>query len=79
MDALTTAEAAALRHCSVDTIRRAIGRGELPVVRVGRTVRIPREALGEQAEVTEALAPVVARLDFLTKLVSKLTQEKTHE
>ena len=46
-DLLTTAEAAVLRKVSVETVRRSIRAGTLPVVRQGRAVRIRRcDALG---------------------------------
>ncbi|CPR70009.1 helix-turn-helix domain-containing protein [Mycobacteroides abscessus] len=40
---LTTAEVAALRRCSVETVRRRIRDGSLPVVRQGRAVLVRRE------------------------------------
>jgi len=38
-------EAAELVHVSERTIRRAIASGNLRAVRIGRTVRVPRESL----------------------------------
>lgn len=40
---LTVAEVAAVRRCSVETVRRRIRDGSLPVVRQGRNVLIRRE------------------------------------
>lgn len=40
---LTIAETAALRRCAVETVRRRIKAGALPVVRQGRSVLIRRE------------------------------------
>lgn len=42
---LTIREAAALLRCCPDTVRAGIRRGELPAVRIGRTVRLPRARL----------------------------------
>lgn len=42
---LTIREAAALLRCCPDTVRAGIRRGELPAVRVGRIVRLPRARL----------------------------------
>jgi excisionase family DNA binding protein len=42
---LTTAQAAAELNCSIDTVRRLCRSGRLPYVRLGREIRIPREAL----------------------------------
>jgi len=42
---LTVAEAAAELRCHPLTLRRAIRRGELPVVRVGVKILIPTKAL----------------------------------
>ncbi|MFT8179772.1 helix-turn-helix domain-containing protein [Mycobacteroides chelonae] len=39
---LTVVETAAVRRCSVETLRRRIRDGSLPVVRQGRTVLIRR-------------------------------------
>lgn len=42
---LTVREAAAALRCCEDTVRAAIRRGDLPAVRIGRTIRIPVTAL----------------------------------
>ncbi|MGH7882612.1 MAG: helix-turn-helix domain-containing protein [Candidatus Dormibacteraceae bacterium] len=44
---LTIPEAAGLLSLGVSTVKLLIRRGELPVVRCGRAVRVPREDLGE--------------------------------
>lgn len=45
--ALSPGEAAEFLGCSLSSVRRMIGRGELPAVRLGRLVRIPAAALVE--------------------------------
>ena len=47
MELLTVQETARLLKVTPITIRRHIAAGRLPAVRVGRAVRIRREALGE--------------------------------
>lgn len=42
---LTVAEAAELLRCSPQTIRRLVRAGRLPALRLGRDLRISREAL----------------------------------
>ena len=42
---LTAAEVAALLQVSLRTVRRLIADGSLPVVRIGRSVRVSGEAL----------------------------------
>jgi excisionase family DNA binding protein len=42
---LTIREAAALLRCCPDTVRAGIRRREIPAVRVGRVIRIPRVGL----------------------------------
>lgn len=42
---LTIREAAAVLRCCPDTVRAGIRRGELPAVRIGRVVRLPRARL----------------------------------
>jgi excisionase family DNA binding protein len=37
---MTVGEAATILHVSARTIRRSIGRGDIPAVRMGRSVRI---------------------------------------
>lgn len=46
---ITIAEAARRLSVSSDTIRRMIAKGELPMVRIGRLVRIPAEAVDRLA------------------------------
>lgn len=52
---LTVAEAAERLRVCPDTVRAAIHRGELPAVRIGRTIRIPLAAL-DGTPTTEAAA-----------------------
>ena len=47
---LTVAEAAALLRVSVKSIYKAVKNGKLPVVRIGRTIRIPVHALKQTLE-----------------------------
>jgi excisionase family DNA binding protein len=47
MDLLTVAEAASMLRVNPITIRRHIARGLLPAIRVGRGVRVRREALDQ--------------------------------
>ena len=47
MDLLTVKEAAAFLKLSPDTIYRATKAGTLPHVRIGRSIRLSREALEE--------------------------------
>ncbi|WP_062518582.1 helix-turn-helix domain-containing protein [Demequina gelatinilytica] len=44
-DLLTVREAAETAHLSTKTIHRTIAAGELPTIRIGRKVLIPREHL----------------------------------
>lgn len=60
MKLLTVPEAAALLRVSQLTIRRYIAGGQLPAVRVGKGVRIEREALDQ------FLSPVAPRTDGKT-------------
>lgn len=53
---VTMPQAAARLAVSADTIRRAIKRGDLPAMRIGRLVRIPAEALTEFERVDSASA-----------------------
>jgi excisionase family DNA binding protein len=50
---LTAREAAALLRVNYRTVLDAVHAGELPAVRVGRTIRIPRRAL-ERATIPSA-------------------------
>lgn len=43
---LTVAEYAQLARASKDAVYDAVRRGDIPSVRVGRLIRIPRSALG---------------------------------
>lgn len=64
MNLLTVKEAAAFLRLSPDTIYRATKAGTLPHVRIGRSIRLSKEALEEFLEnptVTVAPAPVAAR------------------
>ena len=49
-DVLTVAEAAARLRVSPKSIYKAVKNGQLPVVRVGRTIRIPVHALERMLE-----------------------------
>ena len=44
-EVLTAAEAAELLRVSLKTIYKAVGNGQLPVLRFGRIIRIPVHAL----------------------------------
>lgn len=44
---LTAREAAPLLRVSKNTMYRLIANGDIPHVRIGRTIRIPAEAVGE--------------------------------
>jgi excisionase family DNA binding protein len=44
-DWMVTAEVATLFRVNVGTVKRMIARGELAAVKIGRTWRIPREAV----------------------------------
>ena len=57
MEFLTVQETATLLKVSPITIRRYIGSGRLPAVRIGRAIRVQREA------VEELLEPVVPKPD----------------
>lgn len=48
---LTIPEAAMVAKCSAPTIRRAIDRGELDAVRIGRLIRIDAASLTRTAQV----------------------------
>jgi excisionase family DNA binding protein len=50
MDLLTVHETAALLKVNPDTVRRYITSGRLPAVRIGRRVRIHKEAIEALAE-----------------------------
>lgn len=50
MDLLTVHETAAMLKVNPDTVRRYITSGRLPAVRIGRRVRIRREAIEALAE-----------------------------
>lgn len=45
--ALSVVDVAVLLDCHPETVRRLIRRGELRAVRVGRLIRVPREAVTE--------------------------------
>lgn len=47
---LRVSEASALLGLSRSTVYQLIARGELRVIRIGRSVRVPRQALDEIAE-----------------------------
>lgn len=47
VDYLSIAETANLLRVSQATIRRAIRHGDLPAVRLGRVIRVPRSALAD--------------------------------
>ena len=49
-DVLTAAEAAARLRVSLKSIYKAVKNGKLPVVRIGRTIRIPVHALKQTLE-----------------------------
>lgn len=53
---LTIREAAVLLRCCPDTVRAGIRRGDLPAVRIGRVVRLPRARL---VPVVDDAAPVL--------------------
>src|SRR5713226_7203656 len=71
MELLTVPEAAALLRVSPITIRRYIADGQLPAVRVGKGVRIEREALDQ------FLSPIAPRTNgkTATKLGGAFTME----
>lgn len=46
---LTIVETAKLLRVGKNTVRAAIDRGEIPVMRFGRTVRVPRSSLAARA------------------------------
>jgi excisionase family DNA binding protein len=49
-DVLTVEEARAILRVSKNTIYEAINRGEIPSIRMGRTIRIPRKGLEKLLE-----------------------------
>ena len=51
---LTFSETAGLLGVSIGVVREMADRGELPVFRLGRTVRIPRKVLEEHIEAARA-------------------------
>ena len=56
----TVAEAAALLRVSGNLIRRSIDRGEIPAIRLGRVIRIPRHVVDGLLGASVALAPSAA-------------------
>lgn len=50
LEALTVAEVAALWHVNARTVRREVERGRLHAVRIGRAMRITRDAIHEYME-----------------------------
>lgn len=45
LDLLTVAQVSELTHLHRDTVRRYIGQGRIPAVRLGNRLRVPRAAL----------------------------------
>lgn len=50
---LTIRETAAELGISVRTVRRSIDRGDIPAIRLGRTIRVPARALEQLATTKE--------------------------
>lgn len=71
MDLLTVREAAAMLRVSQVTLRRYVASGKLPAVRVGRNVRIEREAAADFAVPTD-VSSQQGHVDELAHLVPKL-------
>jgi len=65
---LRTEEVARLLSIGRTKVYELIGRGELPVVRIGRSVRIPRRALEEWIRERAAGAPVPGSLWMIDRV-----------
>ena len=59
MELLTVKEVAAMLHVNPITVRRHIASGRLRCVRVGRLVRIPRDAVERFTELDEETARIL--------------------